>query len=418
MSSTNGLQSDYRLRDMKLAWIHCVWAGISVVAFVAGTLLQPNVPVRNSPPSASDRGSEGTAVQSRISDNSVTDPVLDLREGNGGNSPRAEMKGRFFDALYQPNRMDRRQKVIALLEEVTSENWQGMIDSFGMQTIHTGRRHDEEWDLALRRAGEVAGSVAVESFLNGKGVANDLHAGVCLEAWAARQPKDAAAWFRSREDDPKTSLMAVAMVRGLAQSDPVAALTFVESMPRENRLSFAEELANGVVQHGGIESAMKYVEQAAQSGDLNYAQAFFAQVGEKVFFANWVGQSPEAACRWVEGQLQQPYMTPGVVRHAAGDYAIKNPEEALTWLEKSVAESAPAFLDAGIGGVMTRWNDNTKVAAWLEAHPDHPLRDMVTRHFAWRLGPLDSAAAEQWISTIKSEEIRGEALREFQERRR
>ena len=55
--------------------------------------------------------------------------------------------------------------------------------------------------------------------------------------------------------------------------------------------------------------------------------------------------------------------------------------------------------------------DASAVGLWLNANPDHPLRDQVTYGYAESVMKLDPAAAAKWIEAIKDEGLREQAQR-------
>jgi hypothetical protein len=129
--------------------------------------------------------------------------------------------------------------------------------------------------------------------------------------------------------------MTGSFLNGMAPANPAEATAFVLSLPAEQQAQHAGPLIEGALQNGGFTAVNAVLERArdAKGPADPLVQAVFKQVADRVFFSNWVGKTPERACAWVLDHAGQPYVTPDVLHHAAGDYAIKDPLAAMQWVD-------------------------------------------------------------------------------------
>jgi hypothetical protein len=336
--------------------------------------------------------------------------------GSSGSSSSASTEQaveRIHTALAEPNRTLRQQRLYETLAAMTPESWEKTIEAFVVQTTHEGRRHDQEWHAALTRVGELDGERALKRFFGEDGSGRwSWEAASVLSGFASAKPKEARAWLEQLPEQQRQQMTA-SFLSGMAPANPSEATAFVLSLPAEQQPHQAGPLIEGALQNGGFTAASRVLERAREEKGAAdpLVQALFRQVSERVFFSNWVGKTPERACAWVLDQADQPYVTPDVVHHAAGDYAIKDPLAAIQWVNTNSGRLNEQAKRAAVIGAVQRWTEKgfDGVTSWLSANAEHPLYDDATLAFSVRAATSDIEAAREWSATIKDPTIRKQA---------
>jgi hypothetical protein len=342
---------------------------------------------------------------------------------------RVALIERVRSALSDSDELTRQGRMATLLTGMTTDNWPSIMHGFATATLQDGRKNDPEWEMAMKRIGQVAGADGMNYYFQ-EGVKNRSMAasGQCLKGFATAHPDDARNWYTKLPDGDEKSQLRGALVVGLTESAPLKARDFVESLPPQERLGAVGDLVIGTIQSAGYAAAnqlLAHAEDLAKDGDAanaDYARAIFKTYSDRVFQISAEHHSPEAACRWLGDNLGKPYVTPGVVAKAAASYASEDPAQAIDWLEASVASHGDAsLLQAGAQGLVARWNDETAIATWLNSHPTDQLYDPLAQSYARRIAGKDPEAARQWIDNIKDETIKATAqqwLDQFVQNRR
>ncbi|HEY3789131.1 MAG TPA: hypothetical protein VGL71_09760 [Urbifossiella sp.] len=342
---------------------------------------------------------------------------------------RAALTERVRSALSDSDELARQGRISALLANMTASNWPSIMHGFATATLQDGRKNDSEWEMAMKRIGQVAGADGMNYyFQEGVKERNMAASGQCLKGFATAHPDEARSWYTQLPDGVEKSQLRGALVVGLTESAPGKARDFVEALPPQERIGSVGDLVIGTIQSAGYGAANQLLAHAAdlaKDGDAanaEYASAIFKTYSDRVFQISAQHHSPETACRWLDDNLGKPYVTPGVVAKAAANYANEDPARALDWLEASVASRGDAsLLQAGAQGLVARWNDEAGIATWLNNHPTDQLYDPLAQSYARRIAGKDPDAARQWIENIKDEAVKAAArqwLDQFLQNRR
>ena len=234
---------------------------------------------------------------------------------SAGPLPADEARQRIHAARAEPNDFLRKRRFYEVLAGLSEANWEEVFQSFIVQTTQEGRKHDHEWHAVLVRIGEVGGRHALERFLKSHGShPGSYDVAQCLKGWAAKDPQAARAWYDEEEDGPRKQFLGNYLVGGLVQSDPQKAADFVAKMEGGMAGAHASGLVDGIIQTGGLAAATRVFDavrkDAATSGDTSFAESYFHQLSERIFYANWVGKTPERACQWVSDPATLPSSLP------------------------------------------------------------------------------------------------------------
>ena len=387
--------------------VHGGWAAAVVVAFVAGHEGLPSpapVPRLAAPTARAEDSAERPGQK-------TTPPEPPLP-----NSQMAidDVRGRFFAALEEPNSLTRLRRTMDFYATLEAGSWETAYDAMTIETVQTGRKHDVEWRLLLQRSGEVGGLQAMRRFFKEGG---SLQSSLVLTGWAAADPAAARAWVEALPAGPAQSGFLGDLVDGMVQRDPAAAEALLASLPADDRADYAGNFIRGTIQSGGYAAATialdaaRRREAAAGETKAGYTGSLFATLADRILYSNWNAKTPQAACHWIAEHAAPGDLQPELLAHAAGDWARFDPPGAFDWVSTLSAKVEDEALLGGVGGVVEQWvkKDANAVGLWLNANPDHPLRDQAAYSYAERVMKLDPAAAANWIEAIKDPALREQA---------
>lgn len=400
-----------------------IWAASTLVALAIGWQcgLRQRTQNETAAHHTMTRGSPGTD-ESTGATSSEAHPRTLSKEWAERALPPEEARQQIHEALSAPNDFQRRRRFYEVLAGLSPENWEDVLQSFIVQTTQEGRKHDHEWHATLVRIGEVAGRQALERFLKSHGANPGSHeVAQCLKGWAATDPQAARAWYEQEADGPRKQFLGGYLVDGLVQSDPQKAAEFVAKLGGGTAGAQASGLVDGIIQTGGLAAATRVFDtmrkDAATSGDPSFAEAYFHQLTERIFYANWVGKTPERACQWVADPANAAFVTPDLIAHGARDYAERNPQAALAWVEAIGATQEIATVPA-VHRLTEQWanKDLPGLGQWLEANREHPFHDPMASSMVYRLAQSDPATAREWLGTIQNAELRSQVQQELDRR--
>jgi hypothetical protein len=366
--------------------VHGGWAAAVILAFVVG------------------RSGDGAKVNP---DGSPANPGMEQAGNTGAAEPGASrgedggppvgltdqeveaVRTAYFDVLEEPNELTRLRKTMEFFESLTAASWQTAFDAMAIETVQTGRTHDMEWRLLLRRGGELMGAAGMEQFVKeGKRYEGSL----IMTGWAATDPMAARAWVEALPPGEDRSTFLGDLVDGMVQQDPTDAVELLASLSPSERAAYAGKLIRGTIQHGGYAAATAALEQARQAqadaGETNtsYTNSMFRTIADRVLFSNWTAKTPQLACRWIGENAEAGDLNPTLLKRAAGDFARADPAGAVLWLETLSQRADKSSMLAGVDGIVEQWTTKIPggVTQWLEATPDHPLYDQVAMVYLQR----------------------------------
>ena len=225
----------------------------------------------------------------------------------------------------------RMTSAMALIAGMTPENARGVLQAFRDITTKTGRKHDAEWALMLRRYGALRGAEGLQDLMP-----EMFNVGLAVEGLAARDPDAALAALKAAGlTDPQ---LTGAWLNGICVKDPGKALTLA--------LSGQYEGANGGALLGqainciGVDKAreaMQAAMDAAPAGALNSPvfQGLYGALGDALFHKYWTLNTPAGMLPWLEAQKDEAHLPSRFVARAVHDNMLKgDPLEALAFLER------------------------------------------------------------------------------------
>lgn len=270
------------------------------------------------------------------------------------------------------------------LLHMRAENWREVVESFNQISLTTGRDPGNEWKLALFRAGQVAGSEAMDSYL-AKGLKNPTACWQTLYGWGSKDPRAALAWLKKAEaEGHKTSNeFYSAVISGSALSNPQDALKLLNEIPAERRKDCAGNFVWNVVQNGGTEALEPLLHYASSldvsnSSNAELANGLFYEVTEKLLWKADHARDVPQACE-VVSMLSQYGRDPNVATRAVlQKFRWYFMPDKLNILETVSAgpqgsELQLASLTAGVLNTMNGDGDAVAVYEWMKQHPDSPL---------------------------------------------
>ncbi|MBN1240241.1 MAG: hypothetical protein JXB36_17185 [Gammaproteobacteria bacterium] len=262
-----------------------------------------------------------------------------------------------------------------------------------------------------------------------RGPARQTYLQAAAAAWGRRDPDAALAWARRAQPQDRNLL---AVVRGIAQSDPDRALDVAMNDP------------NRMVQLAGVQSAVGAM--AASGGDVAHiADRLAAEAGDpaegmlNAVTSIWATVDPQAAVDWMLANgdragtarlgsaaqrlaAQDPALAasyvqrvpaevrPELISAIAAGYAQSDPEQALLWLEQ--IRGQPGYESAATAVVRSVAVYDAPAAARLleNAGGAGPESAMAATMIANQWASQDPAAAADWAQRLEHRDLRSSAL--------
>lgn len=115
------------------------------------------------------------------------------------------------------------------------------------------------------------------------------------------------------------------------------------------------------------------------------------------------------------GPSNASFLTPDIIAHGARDFAERNPQAALAWVESIGTRRDDAHIAPAARRVAEQWaeNDLPGLGQWLEANREHPFHDTMTSSMVYRMAQTDPSTAREWLATIGNAELRTQVERQL-----
>jgi hypothetical protein len=312
-----------------------------------------------------------------------------------------------FELLATPDTRQRLRLVLEMLQRMDKGNWRDIQEAFLQQTALTGRTHDIEWRLMLHRVGEVAGREAIEAVLaDGK----NLHRLDALASgWATADPRAAMDWLATLPAEQQARL-AGAFVVGLANSDPEAALSYIGTRMPEQREGLMGRVVEGLIQREGFQRAEEMLPGLQARTDIpsSIKGAFYWQIADRQIRMARIRNDPEAVLAWVD-RTPAGLAGPAAMRDIVTFAAASNAPKTFDWVLERSAQWQPEQIDRVYPAIAAAYQKQApeEFAAWINAHPEHPQRDVFAIAVAQDiLNKGDYDAAQQWAQSLVPGEAR------------
>lgn len=246
-----------------------------------------------------------------------------------------------YRVLAEGDPLRRLTACMVLLESMNRENARGIMEAFREITQKTGRKHDGEWQLMLRRFGAVRGTGGVKELLN-----DPRSAGMALEGYAAVDPDGAEKALKelgSANPDLKNYWLT-----GLCVKDPQRALRlgFSDDFPGANGKALIQQAINSV----GVSEAKEMMQKAlsAEEVDISERSVFdnaFSQFNENLFHWYTTRGTPGEMMPWMMEQRDAPYVKGHMVDQTVHDnFTQGDPLKTVEFLESFNAGERKAIL--------------------------------------------------------------------------
>jgi hypothetical protein len=251
----------------------------------------------------------------------------------GDTPPTADTaKSITFRALETSDPVNRMAAVALLVESMTPENAPAIYQGFLDITTKTGRKHDGEWALMLKRYGEVMGAACFKQLQS-----EPFNLALAIEGWATVDPEGVVKSLK--EAKVQDSRFDTALLTGICRKDPANALAMALSG------GYATLDGNAIITQAIHTSGLDGAQAALQKALDPHAgenitgspvfQKIFGAFTDAMFHKNWTDGTPEPMLKWLEQQKDQSYITPAILEHAVHDAVIKgDPAAAADWLAR------------------------------------------------------------------------------------
>lgn len=199
-------------------------------------------------------------------------------------------------ALSTPSRTERFKRVLAMLDEVTPENWRTVWAEYVRQTLGEGRVYEEEASLFMNHVGEIAGPDAMEYFSGQAQDQTTTNRRAVLQGWATGDPQGAHRWLTSQPADQQSFDFWQAVLNGATAKDPKMALRWLKDAPSPFVIPLVRGNVTCQIQAEGLEGTIKSLEEMtaatpAGTRQPEYLWYFYKELETRVKHMNWLSRS-------------------------------------------------------------------------------------------------------------------------------
>jgi len=267
-----------------------------------------------------------------------------------------------YRALEESNPVSRMAATGVILESMTASNAHAVYQAFRDIMARTGRRHDAEWGLMLKRYGEVSGAEGLNAVAPHTG-----NMAFIIEGMASVDPDAAAAALAAAGvENPSLSN---AWLAGLCRNDPDKALA--RALSGEYEDVNTDALLAQAIHTSGLDGARAAIQKAldAAKGEVAGDPVFLKLVeslGESIFHRHLIDGTHGEILSWLEQLKGQPYLPESLIDKGARETASSGKTgEALAWLER-MNDGQPGSTTGG-QGLFEAITLNPKIMADMDA---------------------------------------------------
>lgn len=240
--------------------------------------------------------------------------------------------------LEEPDPRARMTACLVLIESMTPDNAPAILQTFREITTKTGRKHDAEWALMLRRYGALRGAAGLKDLMPVM-----FNVGLAVEGLATQDADAALAAIKdSGITDPH---LTTAWLNGICVKDPARALTL--ALNGQYNGANGGALLNQAISCVGVEKARELLEKAINAapdgaGNSEVFKNCFGALGDALFHKNLTLETPAEMLPWLEQQKDADYLPTRFISRAAHEnLTTGNVEAALKFIE-TMSEGRPA----------------------------------------------------------------------------
>lgn len=310
----------------------------------------------------------------------------------------------------------------SLIERITRDNWLSVFE-VTWPAREEGMISEREEQLFMQRFGEVAGIATMERFKPHDPVKDwDTHSGRhAMRGWAQADPSAAMSWLEAQPEGNYRVAMIQGFVSGVAAQDPKAALHATGMLPHQHQ----EWLLNSLLTVEEAPQNLPFIQQWLTSGSLAAAAPERAQLQAQVFAQlvdtkiKTLGNDRDGTrvSAWIEQYAGREFVTaPALYRLAEKLAGRMEAPRVIELLDRLPAQAFPWQNDP-IGVVMRRWSRQDPGAAqeWLNDHHEAHNYDAAAASFVQSAAIEDPAVRRAWIETLHDEALRAQLMRQFDE---
>jgi len=225
------------------------------------------------------------------------EPGSSARRGSEPMSPEQRAVLVEHAALSSPLRTSRFMSMMAALDQVRPETWQGMWEEFKRQTSEDGRVHEVEWSLFMNRVGEIDGAAAMEFFEKNGQPEYTFNRREILFGWAAADPQAAVRWMDSQPPNSPNQELKQTLMSGIVQSDPDMAISLLSKTSGNAGVKMAQTMVDDLIQAKGIDWTMDRIVSMRDTSPV-YSQIMSGQIDQRVKRMAWLAGDEAAINKW------------------------------------------------------------------------------------------------------------------------
>lgn len=296
------------------------------------------------------------------------------------------------------------------IENMTEGNWRETLASFDEVTATMGAEFSPERIHALIRAGFVGARGAIEELVEkdlarGSGFGTSSQA---FEGWAARDPAAAWEWMRQSADESLRRACLPRYAWGVSAADPEKQFDYFKQLSDAEKSVVAADTARALIQTAGFSAADQLlageIASGAEGGNNNALRTIFDVIARQRRHAVESGGDADAACTWLAGYAEKPFVSPDQYRQMASQLTKGHgPESAVNWLASIYSANTARVTQPALAATMQDWavKDPNAAGEWLRGQRQHTGYASMVTAFVAAVENQDPDAAAAWRKTIE-----------------
>lgn len=280
---------------------------------------------------------------------------------NGSSSDRINQAFAYLTEISTINDpIERNRQLIQLIDQMDASQYQGVIE----KSREEGLMEDNRGEYSMLLHGWVKQDPVAATDYVANSESDDWAKETVIAAWAAKDPASAAEMVNNLEDGGEINNWIVGLARGIARTDPAAAMLTLQGLPVSRTRGAAINNVIPAVAEKGTEYALTWLENVEDESLRRYSASHLA--------SQLTRRDPVEASKWAASISDTDSR-----RHAAQEvtqrWVYQDLDAARTWVESLPQDTKTEAAE----GVARRLGqvDPAEGARWLNGLGDDPDYD-------------------------------------------
>lgn len=309
---------------------------------------------------------------------------------SGSSSDRVDQAFAYLtDIAAMSDPIERNRQLIQLIDQMDASQYQGVIEKFREAGLMENNRG--EYSMLLHGWVKQDPVSATDYVANSD--SDDWSKETVIAAWAEKDPASAAEMVNNLEDGGKINNWIVGLARGIARTDPAAAMLTLQELPISVTRGAAMNNVIPAVAEKGAEYALTWLESVKDESLRGYSARNLA--------SQLTRRDAESASKWA-ASISDTETRRQAAQEVSQRWAYQDLDSAKTWVESLPQDTKTK----AAGGVARRLGqvDPAEGAKWLNGLGKDPEYDGARIQYAQEASRRDPQQALAVIENISNKE--------------